>query len=184
MDAIDFSHLDLSRPIAPAEPADFRGGGPVAEPIYRAMLQALDDLSRLSPHNWFPARVTRLYLPLENVAVNMNPAASTTLASYTVPGAMIGRLTRFGNAGSDLGNLRWNLLIHQSAVDPIAGLIGPYGTVAAPIELGAGGIPIKANELIELQVVNRGLGVITGVQAVLLGWLVIAEELATRRPRW
>lgn len=175
--------VDTFRPIAPAEPAHFPGG-PVAEPIYRAMLQAFADLPRLSPHIWPPSRVTRVYLPLENVAVNMNPAATTTLATYTVPGSMVGRLTHFGNAGSDIGNLRWNLMIHQSPVDPIAGLIGPYGTVTAPLELGAGGIPIKANDLIELQVVNRGLGVITGVQAVLIGWLIIAEDLATRRPAW
>ena len=175
---------DVLRPLAPAKPARLEGEGAVAEPIYRAVLRALGDLSRLSPHNWPPDRVTRLYLPLENVAINLNPAASSTLASYTVPGAMIGRLTHFGNAGSDLSNLRWNLLIHQSAADPIAGLIGPYGTVTAPLELGAGGIPIRENNLIELQVVNRGLGVITGVQVILLGWLMSADQLLTRRPRW
>ena len=174
---------DVSRPIAPAEPAAF-GGGPVAEPIYRAMLQAFADLSRVSPQNWSPARVTRFYLPLTNTAVNLNPAATTTLATYTVPGSMIGRITHFGNGGSDLGNLRWNLLIHQSAADPIAGLVGPYGTVTAPLELVAGGLGIKENNLIELQVVNIGLGVITGVQAVLLGWLMSAGELVTRRPQW
>jgi hypothetical protein len=175
--------FDFSRPLAPAMPAPGRDG-PVAEPIYRAMLQALGDLPLLAPHNWPPSRVTRLYLPVVNVAVNMNPAATTTLATFPVPGGMYGRLTRFGNAGSDLGNLRWNLLIQGSAADPIAGLVGPYGSLSAPLALDAGGIPVAPNNLIELSVVNLGLGVITGVQAVLLGWLVSAADLATRRPRW
>ncbi len=174
---------DFSRPLPADEPASVRGG-PVAEPIYRAMVQALEDLALLAPHNWAPARVTRLYLPLINVPINMNPAATATLATYTVARGMRGRLTHFGNAGSDLTNLRWSLLLHQSAADPIAGLVGPYGTVTAPLILGAGGLPIEATNLIELQVVNIGLGVITNVQAVLLGWLVSDEELQTRRPRW
>ena len=56
--------------------------------------------------------------------------------------------------------------------------------MTAPLALIAGGLEIRENNLIELEVVNIGLGVITGVQAVILGWLIPTGVLATRRPSW
>jgi hypothetical protein len=170
------------RPLTPALPT--RPLAPSSEAILRAVEEGWDRLPEIHPHIFWPERTQLLYLPIYNVPVNVNPAQTSTLISFLVPGAHQGRLTHFGNGGSDLTNLRWNLMANQSGLPPVSGLVGQLGTVAAPLELPAGGIWVEENKLIELSVTNTGLGVISGVQAVLIGFLYAAESQPTQRGRW
>jgi hypothetical protein len=159
------------------EPADL---GPVTTAVplpsddpAAPALQALKLLSSVYP-SFFPPydhATLPFVFPLSNIPINVAPATTVVLGTFTVPPGFRGRVTNFGVAGGDLANLRWDFLIRGAPVPPITGLILQYGTIPAPTLIPGPGIVLSESDTCELQVTNIGLGIIANVQARADGYL-------------
>lgn len=144
---------------------------PDLQDLARAFAAALSALPRLLPWIWPPESVIPFCQPQVNTPINVAAAATVTLVSYQIHAGRAGRITHFGVAGSDFANLRWTLFLRGNPVPPVAGLVLQYGSIAAPTLISGGGIAIGPQDDIQVQVVNIGAGIISGVQARIDGYL-------------